>query len=191
MIYDFSGRFLSAFGYVPGSLIGKAVDSYIPLNVEAMTDDPLFTDQVELRYDAAHSYLFAFRTLAEEYANVFATPPMFSFNRSKKLIETQIDNSDMEVVERYATGAYEITWRGLLIDMENHRFPLDKMEKLNEIFEINGEWSVYSQLLNKLKIDTIYFKEVSIEPVEGYEDTVSYEFRTKAIKPVEWQLTQK
>lgn len=191
MIYDFSGRFMAAFGYVPGSVVGLAVDSQFPLKVETYLNDGQFDDQVELYQDAKsdkNSYLFAFRSFSDDYKSVFATPPMFSLRRAKKLIESQIDNSDIVVVERYGTEPYEITWRGLLIDMENHRFPLDKLEAINRIFEVNAEWNVSSQILNSVGVEAIYVKEINIEFVEGYEDTVAYTLVTKAIKPLEYQL---
>lgn len=188
MIYDFSGRFMSAFGYVPGSLLGMALDSKLPLNLQFFENDGQFDDQVELYQNDAKSYLFAFRTFSDDYKNVFATPPMFSLRRAKKLIITEIDNSDIEVVERYGTEPYEITWRGLLIDMDNHRFPLDKLDEINRIFEVNAEWNVSSQILNKVGVEAVYVKDLNIEFVEGYEDTVAYTMVTRAIKPLEYQL---
>jgi hypothetical protein len=72
--------------------------------------------------------------------------------------------------------------------MVNHQFPADKMEELNNIFEYNGIWNVASEIMNKLKIEAVYIKDVSLEFVEGFEDTISYSFTMRAIKPLEYQL---
>jgi hypothetical protein len=104
------------------------------------------------------------------------------------LIITSIDNSDIVVVERYATEPYEITWRGLLIDMENHEFPLGKMEQMNKIFETNDAWNVASEILQAVNVHAIFIKDLSFEFVEGFEDTISYTMTLQSIRPLEYDL---
>jgi hypothetical protein len=148
-------------------------------------------DDVTLYRDsegAKEEYKFAFQSITDDYSSVFATPPMMSLKRAKKLTITPIDNSDIEVVERYATEPYEITWRGLLIDMENHEFPLEKMEQLNKIFEFNDVWNVASEILQAVGVESVFIKDISFDFVEGYEDTISYVMTTRAIRPLEYQL---
>jgi hypothetical protein len=199
MRFDFTGRYLAAFGFVAASVGGRLLNEFANIirndNLNEASvylwDKSTAFDEVSIYRDDAgtnEEYLFAFRSLAEEYSNVFATPPMLSLKRSKKLVITPIDNSDIEVVERYATEPYEITWRGLLIDMENHEFPLEKMETLNKIFEVNGVWNVASELLQAVGVEAIYIKDISFDFVEGYEDTISYNMTTRAIRPLEYQL---
>ena len=198
MIIDFAGRFQAAFGFITGNVAARLIengfgevvkdDNVFDMAVYTM-DDNSFFDDIMLEHDTAGEFLFGFRSLNEENADVFATPPMLSMKRAKKLIITAIDNSDTEVIERYGTEPWEITWRGLLIDMENHNFPLDKLEKMNEIFEVNDIWKVHSAILNKVSVNSIYIQNISFEFVDGYEDTISYTLTTRAVKPVEFQLT--
>lgn len=195
MTFDFSGRYQAAFGFIAGHISSRLIDNGFAeviqqskpnINVYVWDKSTKF-DEV-LLYRDQEEYLFAFRSLAEEYSNIFATPPMLSLKRAKKLEVTPIDNSDIEVVERYSTEPWEITWRGLLIDMDNHEFPLEKMEKLNDIFEVNSIWNVASEILQAIKVEAIYIKDINIDFVEGYEDTISYNLTTRAIKPLEYQL---
>jgi hypothetical protein len=199
MMFDFSSRFETAFGFaavgISKALLDKGFDAIV-----GRRDNPIFEfivndskfDEVTLSY-GKENWHFGFGGFGKEadWSQIFATPPMLSLKRAKKLVVTPIDNSDIEVVERYATEPYDITWKGLLIDIDNHQFPLEKIKQLNQIFEINGIWNVASEILNACGIQALYFKDISIEGVEGYEDTASYSFATRAIKPLEYQLTNK
>ena len=174
---------MASFGYVP-SAFGE-------LNVERGYENHDNEDTVDMMLltDGNKKYLFDYKQLESEYATVFATPPMITLSRDKKLVVTPIDNSnDIEVVERYNTNPYDINMKGLIIDMEEHDFPIDKMKELNEIFEKNICWDVTCPFLNKMGIMALYIKDVSVEMVEGFADTVSYEMNAKAIKPLSYQL---
>ena len=195
MVFDFRGRVQAAFGFV-GAAASRAI--YTKLFGEATEDGSLNVgiyvadreatfDEIGLQY-GGEEYHFAYRPLSSDYSNIFATPPMLGLKRAKKLILTPIDNSDIEVVERYGTEPWEIAWRGLLIDMENHRFPIDKMEALNRVFEANHEWAVFSDILYKVGVDTLYIRDISFDFVEGYEDTIAYAMTCRSIRSQEVQL---
>ena len=192
-------RFKIAFGFVAAKistpLTAKGFEAEVqqPQNSQILLwNDKTKFDEVKLYRDKIE-FDFAFRQIAEEYNTVFATPPMLSFSRQKKLIVTSIDNvDDIEVVERYNTSPYDIDWKGLLIDMDNHTFPADKLKQINEIFKFNGIWNVSSEIFDALEITAIYIQEVQIDFVEGFEDTIAYSFKMRAIKDLEYQLlTQK
>lgn len=202
MTIDFKGRFQSAFGFITknissrlenngfGEVIRNAHNNGFDLKSNVMLwDDKTTFDEITLRI-GSEKYLFAFRELSEEYKSVFATPPMLSLKRSKRLVVTSIDNGNTEVIERYSTEPYEITWRGLLIDMDSHRFPMDKVERINRIFEKNEVWNVDSEILQALGVAAVYFKDIDIGFIEGYEDTVAYNLTARAILPLEYQLTE-
>lgn len=196
MIINFAARMQSAFGISTTSVssrldaqgFGDVVKDESGFDLAIYTMDKNSTFDEVLLYRDGEEYLFAFKSINDDYSAVFATPPMLSLKRAKKLIITPIDNSDVEVVERYGTEPWEITWRGLLIDMENHDFPLEKMKQLNEIFEYDGVWNVASEILQANKIEAVYIRDISIDFVEGFTDTVSYQFTMRAIKPLEYQL---
>jgi len=195
MIFDFRGRFENAFGFMAGNVAARLIDGGFgdvltenPGKLAVYSIDKSSTFDEVLLYRDKEEYLFAYRSISDDYKDVFATPPMLSLKRAKKLVITPIDNSDVEVVERYGTEPWEVTWRGLLIDMENHEFPIDKMETLSKIFDVNGAWNVASEILKKVGIEAIYIKDISIDFVEGFEDTISYTLTTRQIKPLEYQL---
>ena len=199
MTGNLGDRYKAAFGFVAAkmstSLTAKGFEEEVqqPQSSQILLwDNKTKFDEVKLYRDKIE-FDFAFREIAEEYNTVFATPPMLSFSRQKKLIVTSIDNvDDIEVVERYNTAPYDIDWKGLLIDMENHTFPADKLKHLNEIFKFNGIWNVSSEIFDALEITAVYISEVQIDFVEGFEDTIAYSFKMRAIKDLEYQLlTQK
>lgn len=199
MTGNLGDRYKAAFGFVAAkmstSLTAKGFEEEVqqPQSSQILLwDNKTKFDEVKLYRDKIE-FDFAFREIAEEYNTVFATPPMLSFSRQKKLIVTSIDNvDDIEVVERYNTAPYDIDWKGLLIDMENHTFPADKLKQLNEIFKFNGIWNVSSEIFDALEITAVYISEVQIDFVEGFEDTIAYSFKMRAIKDLEYQLlTQK
>jgi len=196
MTFDFTGRFQSAFGFTTGNVttrldasgFGEVVKDESGFDMAIYSLDKSTSFDEVLLYRDKVEYLFAYRSISDDYKDVFATPPMLSLKRAKKLVITPIDDSDVEVVERYGTEPWEITWRGLLIDMENHEFPLDKMGTMSEIFDVNGAWNVASEILQKVGIEAIYIKDISFDFVEGFEDTISYSLTTRQIKPLEYQL---
>ena len=195
---DLEGRYMAAFGFVTASIKSRTdssgnaeVQNNLASNVTVYVLDKTTDIDDVMIYNGKETYSFADCSLDGEFANVLATAPMLSLKRAKKLIITSPDNTDTEVVERFNTEPYEITWRGLLIDMDNHNFPLDKMGTLNDIFEKNDVWNVASKILNKLKVSAIYVKDIALEFVEGYEDTVSYTMTTRAIRPINYQLLNK
>jgi len=198
MNFDFTGRYQTAFDFTPGHIsnalieagFDRAIKQRHDTNFQASVyvfDNNTHFDEVML-YNDSDQYLFAYRELAEEYSKVFATPPIISLKRSKRLIITPIDNSDIEVIERFNTEPYQITFKGLLIDMEEHRFPLDKLETINDIFEVNSIWKVSSEILAAVRVDSIVIQDINIEFVEGYEDTIAYDISARATKSIEYQL---
>lgn len=198
MLFDFAGRYSTAFGFTPGHISNKlievgfdrAIKQHHDTNFKPSVfvfDSNTHFDEVML-YNDTEEYLFAYRELAEEYSQVFATPPILSLRRAKNLVITPLDNSDIEVVERYSTEPYQITFKGLLIDMEDHNFPLDKLETLNKIFEVNSIWKVSSEILAAVGVDSVIIQDINIDFVEGYEDTIAYTFVARATKSIEYQL---
>lgn len=204
MRFDFTGRMQAAFGFIAGAGLARAGNKLARFilgdarlsdkNSVFVWDDNAQFDEVVLRYAGANteglqkSYNFSFESINSDYSTIFATPPMMTFSRGKRLTITPIDNTDTEVIERYATEPYSIEWRGLLIDMENHNFPIDKMRELNKIFQHNDIFNVDSEICQALEIHSVFVQNLRLEFVEGYEDTISYTMTLRAIKPLEYQL---
>lgn len=188
-------RYKTAFGFVAANMTNTLSDKEFEKEVEQPQNSQVFVWDSKTKFDEVKLYRdkiefdFAFREIAEQYGSVFATPPMLSFSRKKKLVVTSIDFvDDIEVVERYNTEPYDIDWKGLLINMENHSFPGDKLKELNEIFKYNGIWNVSSEIFDALEITAVYIQDIQIDFVEGFEDTIAYSFKMRAIKDLEYQL---
>lgn len=120
----------------------------------------------------------------------FAPPPMLSFHKAKAAITTTINGLDdaNEIVELYNGGAWEVKMQGIIVDMKDHHFPLDKISQLDYLFRVPGGFEVSSQLMDALGITTIWFPEVDITPVQGYSDTVQFSMTGRSIKAVEFFL---
>lgn len=121
-------------------------------------------------------------------AHVLAPPPLVSFSRQKKHIITDINGGEDEVVERWNTRQYEIRMRGLLIDLENHQYPENKVTELNQFFEYNGVVAVSGTQFFDKSISNMYLKGFEITGVQGFEDTLQYTITAKAIKAVSFTL---
>ncbi|MBI9063283.1 MAG: hypothetical protein JEZ14_14980 [Marinilabiliaceae bacterium] len=121
--------------------------------------------------------------------NFIAPPPMVSFNRGKNVVRTAIDRSDYEVVEYYGMKPYEITLQGILIDTEEHLYPQELVQTVNDLFAAPGTFRVISTIFNDLGIDEIFFDSgFQVNFVEGYVDTVKYRVRAISVANAEYLL---
>jgi len=119
----------------------------------------------------------------------FAPPPILSFSRGKNIKTTAINGSDGEVVESYGLKSWDIKMQGLIIDMNKHHYPADKLKKIHEVFELGTQFNVVSPIFNELGIKCLYFTGLSgLSGVEGYEDTWKYTLSAKSINPIEYSL---
>lgn len=200
MIIDFKMRYQAAFGYVTNSVSRRLAgmgfdvssDTVSKANFEVYTwDENNKFDEVTIRRSVGgrkEEYAFGALNMLDDNTDMFAMPPMISPKAAKKLIVTSLDGDCLESVERYGTEPYEFTMQGLLIDMHNHQFPLDKLRDINRIFKYNGIWNVDSEILNALDIHAFYIKDVDIGFLEGFEDTISYTLSCRQIQSLEYQL---
>lgn len=122
-------------------------------------------------------------------SNIFGPPPMVSFHKAKNLTITEIDGADAEVVERYGDRSWEIKIQALLIDMQEHQFPRNKIETIRRIFDNPAPFEIQGEIFDALNIRSIYFTDIDISGVAGFEDTMSCTLDARSIKPVEFHLT--
>lgn len=120
--------------------------------------------------------------------NVLAPPPLISFDRQKAHIETPVNDSDNVVVERWGTRPWEIRMRGLLIDVENRHYPENRIKKLYKLFDYNGVIDVSGSQFFDKDIASVYFQNIEITGVQGYQDTVQFSLQVKSISPVGFTL---
>lgn len=187
---DLSKRFASAFGLLAKNTQPTAVD------VERSNGNYRleFFNRIDAQFeDVSFTYPqttinFAAIPFNKEVGNILAPPPLISFSRQKQLIETPINDSDNVVVERWGTRPWEIRIRGLLIDVENHHYPEQKVQELYRLFEYNGVVDVSGTQFFDKQINSLYFTAIEINGVQGYQDTVQYNITAKSINPVGFTL---
>lgn len=186
---DLAGRYAAAFGIVKASEMMAAVSLTKEDNkyqVDFFDDYNPATEDIRLRYDGEELKFFSM--LTGDQASVFAPPVIIDFRREKDLVETETNGDDSVIVERWGTRPWEISMQGILIDVENRQYPTDQVRKLHRIFKYNNVVEVVGVLFEEKDIDTIYFRDIQITPMEGYSDTVQFSLTASSIKEVNWSL---
>lgn len=120
--------------------------------------------------------------------NIFAPPLLLTFNQEKSLVETEVNDADPIVVERWGTKPWDITMQGVLIDLDNRIYPSDEIRRLNRNWQYNGVVKVAGVQFEERDIDAVYFKSISFTPVEGYQDTIQVTIQAASIKSVNFTL---
>lgn len=212
-IVDLIARYQSAWGFVSGTLAGEAeglanagiFKAGLAFNEAKWRDG----NGSEAKYDAAvyaptdwtwaemvmkhegKEMDFSFGSLKGNATGVFAPPPLMRFRRTKNITVTVIDGgNEAEVVENFGVNSWDIELNGLVVDMDEHGYPGEKVKQLAEFFEINDVIDVACPLLLDLGIKSIYFREQGFEPLEEFPDTVKYSLVAKSIKPAVFSLIQ-
>lgn len=211
---DLIARYQSAFGFVSGTLVGeleglanaaifkagmavndakwKAAGLSKGNQYEMKVYEPSDWHWAEMTLKHEDTKLnFFIGGLTEETEGVFAPPPLMRFRRTKNISVTVVDGGDeAEIVENFGVNSWDIDMNGLLVDMDEHGYPGAKLKELTKIFEVNDIIDVACPLLLDMGIKSIYFKEQSFEPLEGFPDTVKYTLTAKSIKPALFSLIE-
>jgi hypothetical protein len=211
VLIDLSGRYSSAFGFVAKNVIGRT--GFNPyLFGQYFEKDAVFKDNtlkskfedVTLKYKlhklnfSSFPFVNAVKapfhvpfTPNEEppISNIVAPPPLISFSRKKKLVVTELNDGDAEVIERWNTKSWDIRMRGLLVDMNEHSYPSDLVRKIHKLFEHNDTVEVSGTQFFEKDINSIYIKDIDITGVVGYQDTVQYTIVASSIRDVNFTLT--
>ncbi|WP_136464942.1 DUF6046 domain-containing protein [Flagellimonas onchidii] len=120
--------------------------------------------------------------------NVLAPPPLISFSRQKQHIETPVNDSDNIVVERWGIRPWEMRVRGLLIDVEKRHYPESRVKQLYKLFEYNGVVEASGTQFFDKDIASVYFKNIEINGVQGFQDTIQFSLQMMSIGPVGFSL---
>lgn len=217
MNIDIQDRLFAAFGFLPAgakpnrSVIKKGIaDAYVNdagmaiglgranigiirkhIGGNIFVDDHCFADLTLKNSSDGTFYEFRNGILTDAVAGIFAPPPMLTFKCNKNIVTTNIDGSDAVVVESFGLEPWDITVKGILVDLENHQYPFQKMVKIRELFEANTTYEVWDcDILANLGIEQIYFEKVQeLKVLEDYQDTVEFTFKAHSIKPAEFFLS--
>lgn len=188
IVLDLASRYGRALGIVLSSegmnqvVITKEDNKY---QVETFGEATNF-EEVTMEYKNTRLVFNSF--IGGEQSTVFAPPPILSFSRSKKLIETETNGST--IVERWNTNEWEITIQGILVDIENHNYPDSQIQQIVSLFEHNDIIKVVGAQFYDKGIDSIYIDSITINPKEGHSDTVAYTLSAKSVKEVTFNLLE-
>ena len=198
---DLASRIRSTFGFaaeravIPGFHVPPVIaqEDSNPFRVPA---DKLLLPDEAVKYTVMGTPLFDFFRFVYNSADGQQIwepeiPPMVDLQRGKKIKVTEINQGEGlgEVVESWGNDAWDITFRGILVDMQNHRRPDDQLRALQDFFEINEQLICESILFNALKIRSIYFNsKLSIQFTEGFLDTIGYTINARSYVPAELKL---
>jgi hypothetical protein len=197
VLLDLKPRYQAAYGFAPllhGGGIGQIPGGeYANLysGQTLYTTGNRFFEELQLVHKGQDVNLRfgAFRlSKSGDMGDYFAPPPMLGFSKSKTAIITQIDGGEGEIVELYNAGTWVVKIQGLIVDMANHEFPLQKISQLDNLFRVQDGFEVSSQIMDALSIYGLWFPEVEITPLQGFQDTVQFTLTGRATKPVEFFL---
>ena len=117
-------------------------------------------------------------------AGSLAPPPFIRLTRKKETSITVIDSgNENEIIESFGINSWQISMDGIVIDTDNHQYPQSAIRRIVELFNLNDVIDVSCDLLNDTGIYSLWFEEQTIEPLQGFPDTVKYSFRARSIKP--------
>ncbi|MEE6129073.1 DUF6046 domain-containing protein [Chryseobacterium arthrosphaerae] len=194
IVINLAARYAAAFGImainnkINQAVINREENEY---NIEVYEDyDPAF-EEVTMSYGLKEnkvSLKFAKMLEGSGDGSIYAPPLMMNFSREKNLIETEVSGGDTVVIERWGTKPWNIDIRGILIDVENHRYPTKKIDELCRFFENNDIIRVKGQQFIEKNIKNIYLKDVSITSVEGFQDTMQFTLTASSINEVNFTL---
>lgn len=74
------------------------------------------------------------------------------------------------------------------MDLDEHSYPSDRVQRLRELFEINDILEVIDcKIMDDLNIQSLYLNSIDeLKFVDGYNDTMSYKLKAYSIKPLEF-----
>lgn len=188
---DLVGRYAAAFGMMAA---GKAIDRVFidktaknDYSFEVYSQSNNDFEYVKMEVPGLDALEF-FSVLHGDNGNYFAPPLLIGFTQEKSLIETEVNDDDPVVIERWGTKPWDITINGLLIDLDNRIYPSDEIRRLNHNWKVNKVVKVVGKQFEELDIDSIYYRSIAFTRVEGYSDTVQFSINASSIKAVNFTL---
>lgn len=123
----------------------------------------------------------------------FVLPPLVDLSIDKRDSVTSVNENDFditnvtigEVVESWGNAAWDITFRGILVDMVNHNRPLDQIKAISDMFRDNTIMEVSSRLFNAVGISKLRMKRLELPGMEGFKDTQPYIITARSYTDVE------
>jgi hypothetical protein len=93
--------------------------------------------------------------------------PLMEVNFSKRIVKTPVTDADSTVKEFIGWNDREITIRGFIINHDARAVPLEDIQVLNAMCEINNTLKVTSEYLNALNIHYLVIENFRLPEVEA------------------------
>ncbi len=118
----------------------------------------------------------------------FELMPLIDFSNSKKIIATEINDGEGEIIEIVTNNAWNISIKGILVDTEKHLRPSLKINELVQFFKINESLKVFSRVFDEKEISEILITDISFPAREAFFDTQEFTINARSVKPLEVSL---
>lgn len=188
---DLAARYAAAFGMMAaGKAIEKIFIDKTTKEKPSIETYPLIDSGVEyVKLEIPGLEPLEFDSLLHgERGSIFAPPLLMGFSQEKSFIETEVNDDDPIVVERWGTKPWDITINGLLIDVASRVYPTIEIRRLNQNWKYNGVVKVVGKQFEEKDIDSIYLRSINFTAVEGYQDTIQFTINASSIKAVNFTL---
>lgn len=113
--------------------------------------------------------------------------PLVEINYHKIIVKTEVTDNPGTVKEFIGESDREITIRGFLINHDANAIPLDLIQELNSVAEINAPLKVTSELLNALNVHYLVIESLRFPEVEA--NIMMQPFIIDAISDYPYELT--
>jgi hypothetical protein len=111
-----------------------------------------------------------------DYGAVVIDTVTFEVNRTKRIIETNIQGRDNSVFEYVGNSNYEVTCNGV-ISVRDNIFPLDTSRDLQKIFDIPQQVPIVSSFLNEVfEIFNVVIRSHRISQEPGQRNSIPFSF---------------
>lgn len=114
---------------------------------------------------------------------------LFTVNRSKNIVRTQVQGRNGTVKEYISDGDYEVSIAGVLVGQYPRQYPEEDMERLLEICNAQVAIGVQSRFLQLFNITDLVITEREFTQRQGYANTQVFQIRALSDSAIELQLS--
>lgn len=114
--------------------------------------------------------------------------PLIQVSRQKNILETVVVGKSGTVKELISNGDHSVQIRGVLVEHDSEKLPLEKVQRLKRICDLPVALEVESLVLNTLGIDSLVIQSYDFPPLEGFVNVQPYVLSCVSDEPVEAQI---
>jgi hypothetical protein len=123
-------------------------------------------------------------------AYTFPPTTVMKLKRSKAVVEQEVQNGGAFVVEGIHSGRYELELSGRLVSTDKFRRPETQVAALERICSLRAALEIENEFLNSRGIYELYIQSWSIDPPQGFQNTVNFSLQARAYQPQVLELRE-